>query len=413
MFCNKKFSTSIVFCLGLISIFSLASQADTIPEATLNFSLIKTININKPAFLNLETFENEPNTSLIVSSFGSSKDAKVTLAMNSQQLLTSLSPEKEFKVVSDKIVWPNNITQVPYQVFQKRGFLVAGGFLVPGNSTGAITFVDIDTNKIYPISPIKSNWFYHMAILKDMDGDKLLDIVSARANKPLLGSGKGELVWFKNPGTLTTTWKEKIITTGPDVNFQFKDLNGDGTDEIIATQFFTKKFMLYYYENNQLKSKEIASIGSPFDVEFYDLNLDGKEEMLVTNHDSIGSIFAFNIPDNFKTETFTKHILLTNIKTLQNGIGQASPGKAIVFKPYSTYNGKPYIIVAGDGSQKAHLLIPKSSNPNNMDYTEEIVLDAKCVVGQIAVGDVDYDGSTELFIPAYDNNKIYVYKFNK
>ncbi len=410
---QKKLLIKLLGCLTLVNCLSLVSQAEIISETNSSFSLIKTISINKPAFLNLVNFENELNTSLVVSSFGILGDNKISLALDANQLITSQTPETEFKVISDKITWPNNITQVPYQVFQKRGLLVAGGFLVPGNSTGAVTFVDIDTNQIYPISSSKSGWFYHMTLLKDMDGDNLVDIVSARANKPFFGSGKGELVWFKNPGTLNTTWKESIITAGPDVNFQFKDLNGDGTEEIIATQFFTKKFMLYYYENNQLKSKEIASIGSPFDAEFFDLNLDGKEELLVTNHDTTGAVFAFNIPNNFKTEAFTKHVLLTNIKTLQSGTGQASPGKAVAFKPYATYTGKPYIIIAGDGSQKAHLLIPKSADPSNMDYTEEIVLDAKCVVGQIAVGDVDHDGITELFIPAYDNNKIYVYKFNK
>ena len=52
-----------------------------------------------------------------------------------------------------------------------------------------------------------------------MDGDGLVDSVSARATVPTFGSPKGELVWFKQPASnaLGQTWAETVIGNGPDV----------------------------------------------------------------------------------------------------------------------------------------------------------------------------------------------------
>ena len=49
-----------------------------------------------------------------------------------------------------------------------------------------------------------------------MNGDGLLDIVTARAKKPIFGASKGELIWLEQPssGEVLTYWKEHLITEG-------------------------------------------------------------------------------------------------------------------------------------------------------------------------------------------------------
>jgi hypothetical protein len=97
---------------------------------------------------------------------------------------------------------------------------------------------------------------------------------------------------------------------------------------------------------------------------------------------------------------------------LQAGIGQASPGGAYTFFPDKTKSsGKPHIVLAGDGSQKAYVIAPNSSDPSNWSYTTSVVHDCKCTVGHIVVGDANKDGKSELYIPCYDNNYLVTLSF--
>lgn len=72
--------------------------------------------------------------------------------------------------------------------------MVPSGFLVPTKNKGALTIFDLSSDT--PISgPFQvsndsdkdNDWFYHRAIWMDMNGDGLLDIVTCRAQKPLIG----------------------------------------------------------------------------------------------------------------------------------------------------------------------------------------------------------------------------------
>lgn len=70
---------------------------------------------------------------------------------------------------------------------------VAGGFLVPMKTHGSISLYDTSSNP--PKGPYyitnnrgaDSSWFYHRIVWKDMDGDGDLDVLTARAQKPILG----------------------------------------------------------------------------------------------------------------------------------------------------------------------------------------------------------------------------------
>ncbi len=68
--------------------------------------------------------------------------------------------------------------------------------------------------------------------------------------------------------------------------------------------------------------------------------------------------------------------------------------------------------MGGDGSQKAHLLTPNSEDTNDWSYTEQILVHERSTIGRIAIGDVDNDGVTDIFVPAYNANKILIFSFN-
>ena len=184
----------------------------------------------------------------------------------------------------------------------------------------------------------------------------------------------------------TDIWKEHIITKGPDVHFRIKDLDNDGQIEIVSAEFFHKKVSITRMVDGEWQRTVIDDdMGSPFDIEFHDLNNDGKLDLLATNHEgnAKAAVYAYEIPSDL-TSSWTRRTLYSGFKTRQKGVGQGSPGEAMAIHPdVNNTDSKPYIIVAGDGTQHAHILRPVSEDPNNWEYTEEAFLNAECTVGKL------------------------------
>lgn len=312
--------------------------------------------------------------------------------------------------------------------------MVPDGFLVPLKQTGGLYFLKIDCNsttddaklffssdeKPIEITTRKTGYFYHMVVWRDMNEDGLLDIVTARVNDPLfIGKQLGQLLWLEQPKSNpvdNVPWTEHLLADGPETVFILTDLNlKDDQYEVIATQFFTQHLALYVFglkNNSLLYSRYLdETIGPAYNVEMVDLNNDGKQDLLVTNHvgDEGGSVYGYEIPLDIKNGDFKRHTLASDFPVTESGSNQAAPGFAYSFKPHTSYTGKPYILVAGDGSQRAYLLTPTNTE---FTYNRTIIISVDGVVGSIGFGDViGRDGWAEFFVPDYDGNKIYGYTF--
>lgn len=174
----------------------------------------------------LRTFTlNQTSWSLFVSCFNPiplTTDDVYVVSNIEWQLTVNITPT----VLTNKIAWPNGVVAadplVPYSI------IVPSGFLVPGKTDGNLYFI----NKEGPTALVPNdgtNWFYHDADFKDMDGDGFIDVVAGRAYVPLLGHPQSQLIWIKNPGnpTITGPWTIHYLmpVSGPDIQVQFASID--------------------------------------------------------------------------------------------------------------------------------------------------------------------------------------------
>jgi hypothetical protein len=373
--------------------------------------LLGKIPVKSPAFLSLIDGVTPGTKDLMISSFGISGDDKI---LSVSLLPDQLSQASELKAtkITDQLTWPNSIAVVPDEIAGPNLFVVGTGFLVPGRTTGEIAIVDQISGKSHRMTTPKKDWFYHKIEWVDINRDGRLDMIAARAKKSMFGPGVGELLWLEQPSldALANPWQEHVIAQGPDVHFVSLDLNSDGHKEIVAAEFFSKKLSVHWQSSDLVWHSRVidASLGNAFDVLAEDINLDGRKDLVVTNHqgDSSASVYAYEVPSDFTRSAWTKHTLLTGIKTEVPSINAASPGSPLIW--HQKPGQKPHILVAGDGSAKVHWLVPNSADQDGWDYDSRVLLKTSSTIGSMAIGDVDGDGSMELFVPAYDENFVYV-----
>ncbi|MCX6128834.1 MAG: VCBS repeat-containing protein [Proteobacteria bacterium] len=374
---------------------------------------VGSISVANPAFLSMLDGPESASKELIISTFQVFGTSTVSRLSMTEQSLGQIS-KMQAKPITTSVNWPNDVTAVPKEIFGEHYVAIGSGFLTPGSNTGAVNIANIFTGEIFPIIPVKKDYFYHRVLFADINGDGRIDAITARAKKSMFGSSDGEILWLEQPADkIKSVWKEHLIAKGPDVHFVLQDLDNDGNVEIISAEFFSKKLSVQWQEAGVWQSKVIdATVGSAFDLEVSDLNGDGKLDLLVSNHESTekASIFAYEIPADFKTAAWTRHTLLSNIKTEKGGFNQAAPGSAFAVQPTpASPQKKPWIIAGGDGSTKVHRLVASSDDPNNWNYVEDLIFNGESTIGQLSFSDIDGDGRLELFVPAYDDNKIYVF----
>jgi hypothetical protein len=427
-------------------------------------------------FLNVLPVNGAP--ALVVSAFTGNPLA-------ADQVLAALSLDNQnlmnvtLSTLTSSITWPNEVALFPSNVSNGNAaaLLVGGGFLVPPKCVGAVTVLDPATGKGTVLStpkgdPIFGGWFYHRPLLKDVNGDGLVDILVPRAIKPLIGTPAGELIALIQPssadnaqGAITGPWIEQLIINGsfaPDVFSALATLRGasDVDEQLVFTSFFTGGGLAMLlcpkcgpgtppsqrntWSNTQSLQLVIldTSLGASFDVSVVDLNGDGKLDLLVTNHvsnETQSGVYAYETPAAgvplTDASAWTKHTLASGFVTREPGLPgtQASPGAARAFFPCANSGQvKPTVSVAGDGDQRFYLLNANSdSDPANWSYTLNEVWDCKGTVGQQAptaltpahvqhlqgtAAAADAQRALEascdvLFVPCYDSSTVEVFMF--
>jgi len=331
---------------------------------------------------------------------------------------------------SSAINWPNSITVLNSSVFGFTAIAVGNGFLVPTHTKGGVYIMEGSPEPKILKEPVKitkdlagslpdSGWFYHQAHFVDMDGDGLLDVLTARCEYSVWPWAKkrGELVWLKHPAQNPLggqPWEEHELAPGPD--FLFCVHPDSSKLALVAPEFISGKVVYWYMRNGSMASRLLDdSLGPGFSCSWEDLNHDGRLDLLVTNHAAVnGSVFAYTFnSEDLVTSDVTRHVLATGFTPAKIDKGKASPGDALAFKPQSNMTGKPYIFVSGDNSNSIFLLVPRSEDPEDWRYQREEIQDFGADVGRPSIGDVDNDGFADVFVPVYNAKVIAHYAFRR
>ncbi len=396
--------------------------------------------MTQPAFLSVVA------GSALVSQFSGDPFSADTLQVLSPPLAALFAPgsglqNASVSTLTQNVTWPNTAVAASLGSAPAgtNSFLVAGGFLVPPKTVGALTYVEAAADwsgveGMWTLSVPDGNalfggWFYHMAVLYDVDGDGTDDILSARATKPLIGASAGELVWLPRGSLASVPWQEQVLFNGtysPDVFFALRDLDGDGADEIVSASYFSggAVSVLYLVDgaatpglwSNASAIAQVVldtSLGTMFGLSFGDVNGDGVEDLLVTNHvDNItlSGVYAYEIPQGpgawRSPAAWTRHTLATGFPVLIPGPGQAAPGAAVLLpQPAQNATARPSIVVSGDGAESFYLLTPFGP-ADTWAFNTSLLYACNGTTGEPLAGDFNADGALDLLLPCYDTNHI-------
>ncbi|XP_063962511.1 uncharacterized protein LOC129271434 [Lytechinus pictus] len=441
-FNNNQMYSMLLNFIGTLLVLMPAAQA-------WNYKHVGSVPVEKAAFSSLHRVGSTEKFDLSVSTFKSSVKYDVVYVFRDVggQLLNggSWNPGNNLQkeVLVDGLLWPNEVEPVPVNAFEgdeKDYWWVANGFLVPGKEQGSIGLIEAyeaGQDGRCPYHNLTDNgqgekWWYHRVYFVDADGDNKLDMLTARADT----SGRGvlaEMVYFKQPSSkpiTSTPWDVTVLFDGPDALFRYEKMsvNSATRHAIFSCQYFAEKLVVSWSDSNppdfkNMNHRVIEDIvdNRYFDAEIVDLNGDGKEDLLVSiNSMSNGQLVAFEMPDNWATGTWKRHLIAEGFKPhgpiVTEGMG--SPGTTFTFKPdASTFTNKPQIMLTGDDDSNIYVFESMDdSDPANWEYSKTAIFTTetgKGTVGAPSVGDVTGDGLVEVFVPEYSGDLLHVLKYER
>mmetsp|Transcript_86346 Transcript_86346/g.152874 ORF Transcript_86346/g.152874 Transcript_86346/m.152874 type:complete len:433 (+) Transcript_86346:60-1358(+) len=399
--------------------------ADTIPIAGGKYAMqwVRNISVHRPGYTQLPP--EVPGKMIITSFEGTPFFAKH--AVYALDIAKEATSAPELLPGSDTIDWPNAATGIPRDVFGFEAVALGNGFLVPSHTTGGVWIMEATATPTKLPAPVKitkdkhdslpdSGWFYHMTYFMDLNNDGRLDILTSRCQYGVWPWAKkrGELLWLEQPSENALSgepWAEHHLADGPDFLFCMHP-----NEKWLAAPEYVGERVVFYSRlpNGTLQSRVLDDHSGPgFGCSWKDLNGDGRLELLVTNHlNQNGSVFAYEFDrEDFPKAGVSRHVLATGFHAMSDAQGTASPGDAVAFHPMTSADEKPHILVSGDNSNSLFMLVPTSASNRSWSYVKQELTFLGADIGRPSLTDVDKDGFTDLYVPAYDNDVIVHYKF--
>eukprot|EP00161_Ancyromonas_sigmoides_P010500 TRINITY_DN2636_c0_g1_i2.p1 TRINITY_DN2636_c0_g1~~TRINITY_DN2636_c0_g1_i2.p1 ORF type:complete len:255 (+),score=33.05 TRINITY_DN2636_c0_g1_i2:677-1441(+) len=239
-------------------------------------------------------------------------------------------------------------------------------------------------------------------------------------------------------------WKEHLIAGpdqfAPDFFFDLERNATDGTPTGYATAatYFGKKIVLYWggplagtgdaAAAPQFQSMVIDdTIGNGYAAAFVDVDGDGVNEIVATNHVSsnydgaVSGVYVYYTApraDRTSRDNWHRATLAEGFACLKKGRNQASLGQARPFHPFparATAGQAPWFLVPGDGAGGAWVLFPDgqvSSAAGKFSYAiAQIDIWPGVTIGQPVLTVLGPGDGTDFLIPLYEKGEIYRFSF--
>jgi len=374
---------------------------------------------SKPAFITPADLDGDGVNELIVSKFAASSpmgSGHVDIyRMKTAGDLTGWERER----LMTNVKFPNAASIHDINEDGKPDIIVPSGFLAttPVNAGAMTWFEQLDDGwKKHEITK-GQKYFYHHAEIADLDGDGFKDLVTVGEHKGMFNDGSAQVHVFKGTGKgLYFEMKARKIADGLGSIPTVKDIDGDGDLDIASAEYFGSKGSFAWLENQgRLWKKRYidASAGKSIQLSFIDdLFGDGVTRAVGANHtntsdrpsDPESAVFVYDIPEDPR-QAWPREQISEGIKS------NASPPMAPQGAPGVFHwgdvdgDGDIDIVAAGDGDPRVFLL--EQTAPGTFVTR---VLASGLAQGGVAVADLDGDGTGEIIVSSYQNNKLLIFQ---
>jgi len=384
-------------------------------------------NAGSPAFASVTNFKGGDDF-ILFSTFNAFRPGHIKMVRGVKDAVINgtvdqLSPTK---LNTGDLQWPNDVRVVPHDVFNTNAIHIPDGFLVPGHANGGVYVVEVGASnetrvkRTVTLTTNTDGYFYHMGQWIDMNGDGLVDFVTAKSNAK---NGGGRLVWLEHPvgGLDVENWTEHVITEGPDVGIKIVDFPEYPNEIVVfAAEFFNQALSVQRVStvDGSLVARGIiddTEILDAYSVDYVDLNSDGQYQLLVNNHEKkqdTNGIWTYSVPADIINGHYEKNTVATGFKNVFSiTVPGMSPGFPYAVWPKTASEGteRAHIIVAGDGDYAFHAYHP-NGDASIFNYGETLKIDYQGTIGSLAWSDLDEDGWLEVWVPNYDGGYIEMIK---
>ena len=327
----------------------------------------------------------------------------------------------------DGVVWPNNSHFVDMDDDGDLDVLVPAGFLICGFANapcGGVVWAENDGGSWIKHEVVTGDMpFVHHADVMDVNGDGKLDLVAVQETFP----NASELVWFPaadTPVGFETT--PQVIASGGGSHWEIVDVDDDGDDDIVSSEFFGASSMLataVWFERVSAATDDApagqwerhvidATQGPSIQVHWVeDLVGDGTPRLLASNHVNEGvngltsAVWAYALPADPSADTWPAAQLSDGITAIMNEGADMNLAPGTFAVGDIDHDGDTDVAVSGDGDKNLFWLAQQEDGT----FDTRILHPGLGQGSVAAVEDLDGDGKLEVVAMGYEDNLVSVY----
>ncbi len=365
---------------------------------------------------------------LVVSRFGDPTSAPGTVTIYERGADLDTWTAVPVVTAADGIQFPNDTSVADLNRDGSMDLIVSGGFFscsFSGTGCGSLQWFEQGPAGVFTrhdiVSPSNSR-FYHRAVVTDIDGDGITDLVTVGET---FTSARTE--WYRGTALAGDDRFEhvaRVIGAGGGSLPVVADVDGDGDDDVVSPQYFQQGAAIVWFERTGEPGVATpagtwvrhtaagANWGRGFEVALVpNLFGDGVDRWLGTNHqntnfdmtqDSVVALFDLGADP---TGQWSRTTLSTGIQARPDNPTTLAPG--LFGTGDVDGDGRTDVVVSGDGDARLFVLLQNA----DASFSTYSLADDMGQAGGAEVTDLDDDGVPEALFTSYEQGVVKLYEF--